>query len=232
MKRLFFSRGAPALWVCMIFLTFFQAGCNKKTPGYNDPDTPGVAGWVEEFGTGKRLPNAKVFAISCEGEILGSITCSVTDTTRTDANGHYEMPDKPEWVNATANGYWADDHYLTLVAFQKELVTSVALHPHAWIEVTIRNESGAWGFGSSQLFNEIIRQGIGENQTVTKLIKGNDQFKLNFFIMVDEQNSTIDTANIKCISSGNKIPVIQQVVSLGVLLNPPGHDTTQLLIIY
>ena len=216
-KMLFILSPLLALWLLPV-------GCKK------DPQGPGVAGWVKEFGTDKPIPNASVYGIDCEGEPLGPVTCFKTDTTRADAEGYYSMPKEPGWVGAEAPGYWMSDQVPVL--YKKELASNVSLYPFAWLKVTIRNESGIYGFGSSQLLADRLIQPQGQEHSVIKLVKGNDLFTLVFFILLDANTSTTDISNVKVLSESGKELPIDQGVSLSVSLNPIGHDTTNLLIIY
>ncbi len=179
-------------------------GCFRKEPNV------GVGGYVREFGTDKPIPNARVYAIDCQGELLGSIQCFRADSTRTDDNGAYFMPKQPEWISATASNYWESEH-LAPVLYQKELETNVSLYPFAWLKVTIRNESGAYAISSSDI-NTLypLQQPLGSDTTFVHLVKGNREYTYVYSIWSQPNQAKTHTLKPFCI----------------------GQDTTNLIITY
>ena len=205
-------------------------GCFRKEPNV------GVGGYVREFGTDKPIPNARVYAIDCQGELLGSIQCFRADSTRTDDNGAYFMPKQPEWISATASNYWESEH-LAPVLYQKELETNVSLYPFAWLKVMIRNESGAYGFYPPQDGSGYppIRLEQGRDTTLPlDLSAGNKITKYLFSVRVEENGSFPGPdywQQVKAIVNGDPTEI---QVGIGAFLDfyLTGHDTTNLTIIY
>jgi hypothetical protein len=136
-KNLF---GGTILLLFSVLLLLGLSDCNRK---YTTEDIV-VSGRVLEYGTNEPVPNATVYGLECEGQVLGNINCYRSDSATSDPTGHYALSGYAEWTRARADGYWPSDDVPVL--YQKEGATDVSLYPHAWLRVKIRNESGAWGF--------------------------------------------------------------------------------------
>ncbi|MFN0174143.1 MAG: hypothetical protein ACKVU0_05805 [Saprospiraceae bacterium] len=197
-----------------------------------EPQYKPAAGRVLEYGTLTPIEGASVSLYDCEGELLGNFSCHILDSTLSDSEGRYAFSQTGFLTNARKDGYFTDHTTEAQVLFGSEDKTDIILPPHAWLRVTIRNESGVYGFGSSQLLEERLIQAQGQEHTVVKLVKGNALYNLIFFILLDDNTSTTDISNIKVLDeSGNELPITQGV-SLSVFASPIGHDTTNLFITY
>ncbi|MEO6759453.1 MAG: hypothetical protein ABIO24_08355, partial [Saprospiraceae bacterium] len=110
--------------------------------------------------------------------------------------------------------------------------------PYAWLQVTVRNESGAYAFftdeNSSDFPPVLLEQGQDSTLAV-KLKRGNDITNYSFTVRTNAANNQFpDQAyweNVKAFANGSPIDV---TVGVGAFLNfyLPGHDTTHVLIIY
>jgi hypothetical protein len=206
----------------------FMLACRKD----KDP-APVVSGQVLEYGTDKPLANAKVVLYQCDSELLGSINCSEVATAYTASEGGYVIPypegeRKATLANAFLAGYFSDIDSEISVGTKPDYDANIRLYPHAWLRVKIKNESGRYGFGSSQLSQSIFVQQQGQEDIVSLLSKGNQEFKLVFFVMP----STLDTTGIKILDSNQKPLLISVGGALSTKVYLPGHDTTDITIIY
>jgi hypothetical protein len=67
-----------------ILIITFLGSCRKEVAFSS------VEGYVIEKGSNKRIPNARIRIQECQGEFLGSFSCSDIDTIYSDANGYYK----------------------------------------------------------------------------------------------------------------------------------------------
>lgn len=202
----------------------------------NEPKYKPAAGRVLEYGTLTPIEGAIVTLYACEGELLGSFSCKAIDSILSGNDGRYDFTQTGFLTNARKNGYFSDNTTEAQVLFGSEDKADIILPPYAWLKVTLRNESGAYGIGSSQLLDflspPILVQQKGKEYSVLKLVKGNKPYKLIFFLLTDPDTSSTDTTKVKILdANGNRLPITVGV-SLSLLLAPVGHDTTDISIIY
>ncbi len=169
------------------------------------------AGRVIESSTGAPIPGARVILSDCDGEFLGNSNCALLDSTQSDAGGNYAFARWGFMVNAQKEGYFTDDNTSALVLDGSEENTDIVLPPYAWLEVTVKNESGAYAISSTEI-NSVspIQLTAGEDTTFIHLVRGNQDYHYVYSIWTDA--NTANTMSIK--------PYC------------PGHDTTKITITY
>ena len=171
------------------------------------------AGRVIESGTGAPIPGARVMLSDCDGEFLGNSNCALLDSTQSDAGGNYAFARWGFMVNAQKEGYFTDDNTSALVLDGSEENTDIVLPPYAWLEVTVKNESGAYAF-NTDVFNSVnpyifLRQ--GSDTTLVALVRGNQNYKFGYCVKPD--SATLADCN-------------------WITRYCPGHDTTKITIAY
>jgi hypothetical protein len=224
------------LHLLIVYLSLSALGCYKWG---DSPKKIPPSGQVLEYGTMKPIPNALVLLYECQGEGLGNFGCSVVDSMRSSADGKYTFSSTGFQVDAYKQGYFTD--YMTAVGVLSgsEDKCNIILSPHAWLRVKIRNESGAYGFypasNQSGLPPILLEQGkdsvLGED---IKLWEGN---KISNYIFTIRKElgggfpSVEYWTSVKAIVDGKFIPV---TIDVGAFIEfyLPGHDTTDLTIIY
>jgi hypothetical protein len=116
---------------------------------------------------------------------------------------------------------------------------NVHLYPHAWLRVKIKNESGAWGFypDRTQSGTVPIQLLQGKDSTLVdeiKFKKGNSLTKYLFTVREEEgfpPPALNYWSKVKVIKNGEVLPVsVSSGASIEFYL--PGHDTTDITIIY
>jgi len=195
-----------------LLLLILLAGCQKWETGHVRER---AAGYVIEYGTGRPIPDAFVSLGACDSDPNGNLNCTTADTTRSAGDGHYsfEIIDNEAVlrVNATKEGYFTDHTTAKSVLDGSEENTDIVLPPYAWLEVTVKNESGAYAISSTEI-NSVspIQLTAGEDTTFIHMVRGNQDYHYVYSIWTDA--NTANTMSIK--------PYC------------PGHDTTKITIAY
>jgi hypothetical protein len=225
MKKTFFA--------VLLAAALLAAGCKERPPT--------ISGRVLEYGTEQPIEGATVKVRACEGEFLGPIYCYTVDSAKADAQGRYSMPfpNGASLANAYMPGYFSDIDSEIDIGSKPDNDADIWLHPHAWIRVTIRNESGAYGFypDRNQSGLPLIHLNIGQDSTLLdeiKFRKGNDFTKYIFSSILEEGGGTppLDYwENVKAFVGSENIPV-KVGVGASIKFYLPGHDTTDITIIY
>ncbi|MEY3243393.1 MAG: hypothetical protein RIR11_4832 [Bacteroidota bacterium] len=97
---------------------------------------------------------------------------------------------------------------------------------------TITNVSGKYGFGSPDLIGGNIYQLQGEQTSRTIKVKGNQEHKLLFYVLLDESTTAPSPENVFIYDSNNNLlPIIGESYFKSIF-TPIGHDTTNITIIY
>ena len=197
-----------------LLLLMLLVGCQKWETGHVRER---AAGYVIEYGTGRPIPDAFVSLGACDSDPNGNLNCTTADTTRSAGDGHYsfEIIDNEAVlrVNATKEGYFTDHTTAKSVLDGSEENTDIVLPPYAWLEVTVKNESGAYAF-NTDVFNSVnpyifLRQ--GSDTTLVALVRGNQNYKFGYCVKPDSATLTgCDWITRYC----------------------PGHDTTKITITY
>ena len=202
----------PPLLLLVAGALFWFSACDLGLDGAVHRKPP--AGRVIETGTGAPIPGARVMLSDCDGEFLGNSNCALLDSTQSDAGGNYAFARWGFMVNAQKEGYFTDDNTSALVLDGSEENTDIVLPPYAWLEVTVKNESGAYAFDppASGSGNPQIHLTIGNDSMLPiLLVRGNQEYVYRYGIYQD---------------SGS--------VGQYVTVRPycPGHDTTKITIAY
>lgn len=166
-----------------------------------------------EYGTEKPIPDATVYQSECDGEIFGSIYCWTIDSATTDAQGHYAFTTAGGLtVSARAAGYFSSD--LQPILSGGATPADIILYPHAWLRVTIKNESGAYEFIPPSNFSGGPRIHLPQGHDsifFPLLVRGNKEYFYGYGVY-----SAPDSPG--------------QWITLKPFC--PSHDTTNLAIIY
>lgn len=231
MKNFFFL--TKLQYIAMIWLTF--TGCTLTS---KEPQHQPVSGRALEYGTLKPIEGAMVSLYKCEGEFLGTFSCRRIDSLLSDSDGHYAFTQTGFLVNAHKAGYFTDNTTEKNVAFGTEDMTDIVLPPHAWLKVTLKNESGAYqitgpGFDATsngRLF--LLPQGVDSTFMVFR--KGNKNFKYIFSVIPIEGGPSTTDINAFQISSNGQVIIPSLVNSAAPWFDIylSGHDTTNVAIIY
>lgn len=234
------ARGSPQShhylsksWPLLLFMSvlFFITSCRDILG--DDPELFKPQGYVRTFGTDAPIAGARVFQSECEGEVLGSLSCTVVDSALTDATGHFALGTPGGLtIAAAAAGYFPSETQAILG--NGATPVDIKLYPHAWLRVTIRNESGAYLIsapGATPVSNsrEFLLE-AGRDTTFTIFGYGNDDFKYVFGVL-DQPNHVLEDISTVKVNEGN-IPVHKGEGALSFKVYLSGHDTTDLLIIY
>jgi hypothetical protein len=220
-----------------LFLLLGLAACDK-TPPY-------VAGRVLEAGTDKPIADARIFLTGCTGRLFGSLDCKVVDSTRTAEDGTYRInhitPELADLVTAVAPGYFSDlNSQASVPGDEFNPNINVTLYPHAWIRVKIVNESGAWGFfpDREESWYPALQLAKGESRILSysrDFRKGNTNTKYHFspYLAPNAGTPPLEywTQHVKVFVSGRQLEV-NVGVGASVEFYLPGHDTTDVTIIY
>jgi hypothetical protein len=144
-----------------------------------------ASGQILEFGTEKPIANATATLRSCEGEVLGNFTCSDIATMQTDANGNFEFDSDGTTIAAEAADYWPSGDDFAFINRKDGCPVPATMHlfPHAWLKVTIRNESGAYGFfpPSNSSSSPLIHISIDKDSIIDLIfVKGNQNLTYQY----------------------------------------------------
>ena len=169
-----------------------------------------AAGRVLEYGTLTPIADA-VVSVGC----IPGASCGVLDTTRSDADGHYAFPEVENngllLVNAFKDGYFTDYMTAKSVLDYSEEQTDIVLPPYAWLQVTIRNESGAYAISSSEISTlSSLQIPIHKDTTFLHLIRGNQEYTYVYSIWSSPNDADTYSLHPFC----------------------PGHDTTYVTITF
>jgi hypothetical protein len=219
MKKTFFA--------VLLAAALLAAGCKERD----------ISGQVLEHGTEQPIEGATVTLSACSGELLGSTNCYRKATTTTDDEGRFGFGGEGTIVTAEAAGYWpSDDNFGFLNSDEHGYKpATLYLYPHAWLKVTFKNESEAYGFVCTQLLGylePINYQAQNEVSSVVKLVAGNKLYKLAFGVLADANTSIADPSTIKILSENGDLIPTNQGLSFSASFSVVGHDTTSITIIY
>ena len=97
---------------------------------------------IVEYGTNQPIENARIILKQCESEFLGGTFCIELDTVFTDAQGRFKL-DLSETplaleLGISAENYFAFDGDYSLL-WNRHNTGDIALYPHAWLKVHIKN---------------------------------------------------------------------------------------------
>jgi hypothetical protein len=219
----------------LVYASLSALGCLKWG---DSPKKIPPSGQVLEYGTMKPIPNALVLLYECQGEGLGNFGCSVVDSMRSSADGKYTFSSTGFQVDAYKQGYFTD--YMTAVGVLSgsEDKCNIILSPHAWLRVNIRNESGAYLISVPGATSTDTERAIsleqGQDSTFTIFRDGNQDYDYVFAVIpVEGMPSTKDPNAFKISSNGVIItPTWENSSAPWFPIYLPGHDTTNLTIIY
>ena len=209
------------------------------------PDRSHVGGRILEYGTDTPIEGAKVHLSGWSGSIGGGGSGgghTAGSTTYSDRDGYYSFDDLNDsgvqLVNATKEGYFTDLDTEEIVLDDGNYDdVDVRIKPYAWLKVTIRNESGAYGFFPPQdgSGGPPVQLVAGSDTTFAlDLRKGNDMTKYIFSIRTEENGPFPDSVywqGVKAFANGFPIDL---KIGTGAFLDfyLAGHDTTNLVIKY
>ena len=193
MKRLFF--------ITLSLLLFIA--CNKDDNG----TTYKIKGQVVEYGTEVPVANALVYATGYQED--NSVV--FLDSTRSDANGEYNLTVTGFAVNAIAakEGYDGRNSEKPVNDDGSYRNLTLVLDPYAWLDVTLKNVSGAYelGFGINSSGQYPVE--LGNVFHHSQKVLGNREIAVGI--------SKKDTSGLKTLSQ---------------FVFCPGHDTTFLYLEY
>jgi hypothetical protein len=196
------------IYLITLLKAIWLSSCRLSTPAVYAPPE----GKILELGTLKPIEGATVFLSDCDGEVLGNSNCITIDSTTSDAQGHYAFTRTGSRVQARKSGYFSDDTTEKPVLYDSETMTDIVLPPHAWLQVKLINESGAFAISCSELsFLNLIQLPIYSDSVFIIKRRGNEKYKLIYQVLPLENTfSDIQRDTIYLL----------------------GHDTTKLTINY
>ena len=143
---------------------------------------------IVEYGTNQPIENARIILKQCESEFLGGTFCIELDTVFTDAQGRFNMdiPNTPHSyvLGISAENYFDYDDGYSIQDYQHN-TGDLALYPHAWLKVHIKNVNPfdwfdeielGWISGGFYLYGE------GVDTTVIHRLGGNRNFDASWFV--------------------------------------------------
>ncbi|MBL7802929.1 MAG: carboxypeptidase regulatory-like domain-containing protein [Saprospiraceae bacterium] len=224
----------PSILLLVAGALFWFPACDLGLDGAVHRKPP--AGRVIETGTGAPIPGARVILSDCDGEFLGNSNCVILDSTLSDASGNYAFTRWGFMVNAQKEGYFTDDHTSALVLDGSEETTDIVLPPYAWLEVTVRNESGAFAIsvpGPSETHSSML-MALPENADTVYwcLYRGNVEHRFIYGVLTSPEQSTTDPNASTVKINGVVIQPMANTVATWVDFYLPGHDTTKITIAY
>jgi hypothetical protein len=221
MKKTFFA--------VLLAAALLAAGCKQRD----------ISGQVLEHGTEQPIEGATVTLSACSGELLGSTNCYRKATTTTDDEGRFGFGGEGTIVTAEAAGYWpSDDNFGFLNSDEKGYKpATLYLYPHAWLKVTLKNESGAYGFYPPSNSSETppIQVPIGQTlQLPLRLVRGNLTSNYIFTVREDVNAGfpSQDYWNTVVVMENGYPLTINIGFGASVKFTPVGHDTTSFVITY
>ncbi|MEO6759454.1 MAG: hypothetical protein ABIO24_08360 [Saprospiraceae bacterium] len=206
---------------------------------YKENENKPAAGHVLEFGTLKPIPEAVVTLYKYEGEVFGSFSCSSLDSTHSNSEGQYAFSQTGFLANARKAGYFTDFTTEKNVLFGTEDQTDIILPPYAWLQVTIRNESGAYQITApgpdAKSTGRSFYLSEGADSTFVIFSAGNDDYKYIFSVIpVAGGHATEDLQAFTILNkNGQSIaPSHENSAATWFKIYLPGHDTTRITITY
>ena len=170
---------------------------------------------IVEYGTNQPIENARIILKQCESEFLGGTFCIELDTVFTDAQGRFKL-DLSETplaleLGISAENYFAFDGDYSLL-WNRHNTGDIALYPHAWLKVHIKNVNPFDVFDRIKFgweSGEIYYYGQELDTLFTYKLVGNQDFRATWWVFKNNQSSFfVDTLYL------------------------PGHDTTFYEILY
>jgi hypothetical protein len=211
-----------------------------KEPINNKPVTYGT---VIESDTKKPIAGAKVYLSETHfnwlliGANSSALTSEFLDSTVSDANGNYRFKTKGSAVSIShPNFYNNGGEYIDSKYTDGDYFVNMALHPKAFLRVTYRNESGAFGvYYPVQHNSEFLQLAQGQDSTVTtELREGDIKNEYQFDPRIDSQYdfpTPEDKKKIKVTANGKPVAVKGDFQTIILYFDLP-RDTTNLFIVY
>jgi hypothetical protein len=136
MKKIFFL-------FSIALIVSFLSSCHKE------PEFSSVEGYVREWKSNKAIPNARIRIQECQGEFLGSFSCSDIDTIYSDANGYYKYYKEFVGEDAHKSGwntylvvskekystYQVEDYAMPIRGTR---IKDMILLPNAWLKLHVK----------------------------------------------------------------------------------------------
>ncbi len=171
---------------------------------------------IVEYGTNQPIENARIILKRCTSEFLGGTYCDNVDTLYTNAQGRFALsipqtPDTYQFSIDAANyfDYEGNDYLLQV---NQHNTGDLALYPHAWLKVHIKNVNPFDVFDRIKFgweSGEIYYYGQELDTLFTYKLVGNQDFRATWWVFKNNQSSFfVDTLYL------------------------PGHDTTFYEILY
>ncbi len=239
MKNNFFLWLIPSLLIMVACIT---PACKKTGIDHSH-----VGGRVLEYGTNKPIAGAKVTLSRWSGEFLGGGaggSSSASGVTYSNQDGYYSFDglvgQHVLLVNARKTDYFSDLDTQQIVNDDGNYDdVDIILPPFAWLEVTLRNASGAYKFsGATGTYPDLPVKGFllqkGETTSFLCATLGNKDYKYLFAVFpIQNQPPTNDISNIIIEKRGGTLiqPELGPAAAKFIIYLP-GHDTTHITITY
>ncbi|MBP7698997.1 MAG: hypothetical protein KA101_00005 [Saprospiraceae bacterium] len=170
---------------------------------------------IVEYGTNQPIENARIILKQCESEFLGGTFCIELDTVFTDAQGRFKL-DLSETplaleLGISAENYFAFDGDYSLL-WNRHNTGDIALYPHAWLKVHIKNVN------PFDVFDKLELGWVGGSNP----IYGSDVDSILIYKLLGNRELSLSWASTK----NNQIYFYKDSLYL------PGHDTTFYEILY
>jgi hypothetical protein len=211
-----------------------------KEPINNEPITYGT---IIESDTKKPIAGAKVYLsktrinwllIGSENSVNSS---EFLDSTVTDREGKYTFTQKGDNVQVFHPDFFNNGgEYLNSKYTDGDYFVEMALHPKAYLKVTFRNESGAFGvYYPNEFGSSLLQLAQGQDSTVmTSLREGDKINEYQFDPRIDSQYdfpTPEDKKKIKVTANGKPVEIKGEFQTIILYLDLP-RDTTNMLIVY
>ncbi len=205
-------------------------GCDK------DPKTTIT---VQEYGTHTPIAGATVTLGDCDSDPNGNVGCTNILSGTTDEHGQFKTDETAFAAAASAEGFWkSGDDFIVINAASglSQIPNLIYLYPHAWLEVTVKNESGAymitvpgdWPIGT----NTKVLIGKGEQGTFTVFRQGNKTMRYIFSVWENSVKPIEDLSYVQVLKNNGEPILINNTPADWFEIFLKGHETTKITITY
>jgi hypothetical protein len=203
----------------LVSFSFLMVQCRKDDTYLGDHTI--AEGIITEEGTGKPVANVQMRLRRCTYQVLGSSSCEMFDTTRTDAKGFFKFDFKHEQdyqyeVRAApdAEKYLVKNNDAPLEKGRYSNKINLILSPYSWVKLTVKNVNPVNQLDTIRIFNS---SAISRGEYYGTFVEFTDKYK-------------VLSSNKEYL--GWRISKNGQVTLKEVFLNCPAHDTVAYLINY
>jgi hypothetical protein len=200
-------------------------------------------GTVIESDTKKPVAWAKVYLSTSNfnwllvGSNSSASTTEFLDSTFTDANGNFRFKKYGSSVSVIHPSFYSNGgEYLDSKIIDGDYFVEMAIHPKAYLKVTFKNESGAFGvYHPTEFSSSLLQLAQGQDSTMITLLREGDQRnEYQFDPRIDSQYdfpTPEDKKKIKVTANGKPVDIKGDFQTIILFFDLP-RDTTNMVIVY